>query len=64
MGTPFEGFDLATTVGVGDVVRLVGSPVEFVKAVVLVPEELLEVGPKVMVEVKRAQGPGKDTVEV
>jgi hypothetical protein len=34
VGTPFEGFDLVTTVGVGDVVRFVGGTgVEFVEFV-------------------------------
>jgi hypothetical protein len=66
VGTPFEGFDL---VGVGDVVRFVGGPgvefVEFVEVVVPVSEGLLEVGPKVMVEVKKGvHFPGKTSLEV
>ena len=68
VGTPFE-LDLITTVGVGDVVRLVGGPgvgfVEFVEVVGPASEGLLEVGPKVMVEVKKgAQFPVKTSLEV
>jgi len=69
VGTPFEGFDSVSTVGVGDVVRLVGGPgvefVEFVEVVGPASEGLLEVDPKVMVEVKKGvQSPAKTSLEV